>query len=70
MGVEAAAADHVAARAGHLRPAEAGEQGPGEQEGGPDRRAQLGVDLTGVDVPRPERHDVLVAPLHARAEGL
>ena len=44
VGVEAAAADEVAARRRHLRLAEAREQRPGEQERGPDLLGELLVD--------------------------
>ena len=42
VGVEPAAADHVAARRGHQRGAEAGQQRPGGEERGADALGQLG----------------------------
>ena len=45
VGVEPAAADHVAAGRRHVGLAEARQQRAGEQEGGADALGQLGVDL-------------------------
>ena len=45
VGVEPPAADHVAARRRHDGPAEARQQRAGEQEGGADLAAEVGVEL-------------------------
>ena len=45
VGIEAAAADHVAAGRRHVGRAEAGQQRAGEQEGGPDLLGDLGIDV-------------------------
>ena len=66
--VEAAAADHVPARRGHLGAAEAGQQRPRDEERGADPVRDLGVDLRLAHVRRAEGDDVLVAPVDAHAE--
>ena len=54
--VDAAAADHVAARRRDVGGAEAGQQRAGEQDRGPDARAQLGVQrVFGRPPPTPGR---------------
>ena len=49
MRVQTAAADDVAARRRQHHFAAAGEQGPGEQDGGADAHAELGVEIGGAD---------------------
>ena len=50
VGIQAAAADHVAARRRHYRAAEAREQRAREKERGADQLGQLVLDLDLVDV--------------------
>ena len=63
MGIEPAAADHVAAGGRQQRRAEAGQQRPADQHGGADALGQVGVDVGRADVVRLERDGVAVAVL-------
>ena len=68
MGVDAAAADHVAARRRDVGRAEAREQRAGEQDRRADPLAQLGIELGAGHVAGPHAHRVLAQPLDIDAE--
>ena len=66
--VEAAAADHVAARGRQQRRAEARQQRPADQHGGADALGQVGVDLGRADGVGLQGDRVAVAALDLHAE--
>ncbi len=66
--IEAAAADHVAARRRHQRAAEAGEQRPGDEERRADALGERGIDVRGRDVGGLQRDLVVPQPLDGHAE--
>ena len=68
MGVDAAAADHVAARERQPHVAAAREQRPGEQDRGADLLADLRVRLVAVDAVGPEGDRARSAGRHGDAE--
>ena len=66
--VQAPAADDVAARRGHRRGAEAGQQRPGDEEGGADALGQRRVDVGVLDPVGLQRDGVVLDPLDGDAE--
>src|SRR5207302_1752486 len=68
MRVHAPPADHVAARRRETHPAEAREHRAGQEDRGPDTRAQRGIKLPGLGARRIHLHGVRPKPTHVGAE--
>ncbi len=68
VGIDAAAADDVAAGRRQRNFAEAREQWPGEQNGGSNPRAELGIERLETGAASIEPHRVGTGPLDGRAE--
>jgi hypothetical protein len=68
MGVEPSAADHVAAGRRQRHLAAAGKQGTGQQDRGPDPRAQIRIEIGGANLFGMDRKPVAAAPFGGSAD--